>query len=114
MARISVASQPLILAIGASALLNLAAWVVAVFLFPKAGPAAILHYSVPLGVDFIGESRQIYALPIIGLTIFIGNVALGWLIRRPSIRAAWMLWGALPGIQAILLIAIIALWQFNR
>lgn len=106
--------RPLPLVIAVSLALNLACWATAAFVFPQAGPAAILHYTVPLGVDFIGESRQIYVLPLIGTLILASNAALGWLIRRPSLRAAWVLWAALPGVQIILLAATLLLWQFNR
>lgn len=107
-------TKPLPIIFGSSLLLNAITWFIAIFAFPKAGPAAILHYTVPLGVDFIGESRQIYVLPTIGLIVLAGNLATGWLIRRSSHRAAWLLWMALPGIQIILLTATILLWQFNR
>lgn len=111
---IEIFRKPLVLILSSSLLLNAAVWLVAIFVFPRTGPAAILHYTVPIGVDFIGESRQIYVLPLIGLVIVAGNAALGWLIHRPSLRAAWVLWAALPGIQIILLAATILLWQFNR
>lgn len=106
--------QPLVIVLAVSILFNAAAWLVAMIVFPEPSPAAILHYTVPLGVDFIGESRQIYVLPAVGLVVLVGNTILGWLIRRPSVRAAWVLWAALPGIQLILLAAVVMLWQFNR
>lgn len=106
--------KPLSLVIAISVLLNGATWLVALLLFPQGGPIAILHYSVPLGVDFIGESRQIYVLPLVGLVILAGNAALGWVTQRPSLRAAWVLWATLPGVQTIFLVAAILLWQFNR
>lgn len=106
--------RPLTIIILLSLLFNIITWAVAIFVFPQSGPAAILHYTVPLGVDFIGESRQIYILPLIGLVIIVGNTALGWLIHRPSLRAAWVLWAVLPGIQVILFAATVLLWQFNQ
>lgn len=106
--------RPLPLVLGVSLLLNLATWLLAIFVFPQAGPATVLHYTAPLGVDFIGESRQIYVLPLIGLVMLAGNAALGALIHRPAVRAAWVLWATLPPIQIILLVATTLLWQFNR
>lgn len=106
--------RPLTIVIALSLLLNIGTWAVTIFVFPQAGSAAILHYTVPLGVDFIGESRQVYVLPTIALAILIGNLAVGLLIRRPSRRAAWLLWSTIPVVQIVLLAATILLWQFNR
>lgn len=99
--------------IGVSLILLIVLWILALVSFPKDTPAAILHYSVGVGIDFIGESRQIFILPAIGSVVFLFNMVLWKLIQPASAQAAWTLLGATPLIQIILLTAYMLLWNLN-
>lgn len=105
---------PLAGVLAVSAAFNALLWVAAIWVFPRNTPVAILHYSAIVGVDFIGGSRQIYVLPLIGLAVLVGNTTLGYLIRPVSWRAAWLLWGATLLVQSVLVLAFSILWQLNR
>lgn len=94
------------------AFLNITLWLFAIFMFPQ-HEAAILHYSVNVGIDFIGEGQQIIVLPIIGLLILIGNNLLGSTIYKTDISSAWLAWSTAPIIQLILLGAFFLIWRAN-
>lgn len=97
-----------------SAALNIILWGLAFFLFPHGSPATILHYTAVIGVDFIGGSRLIYVLPLLGAVIILMNSALGFAMENSSRRAAWILKSTTLSIQCILFLALIVLWQLNR
>lgn len=84
------------------------------FTFPRQTSAVILHYSVGVGIDFIGEGNQIRTLGLIGGIFFLTNLILGHGIYASNRAAAWILWGINPIVQAFLLIAYLLLWQLNR
>lgn len=96
-----------------SVLLNAGAWVAALMLFPADDPAAVLHYSINVGVDFIGEGGEIITLPLIGSLLLIFNVVIGLAALRANKRASWVLWGVVPLLQLVLLLAFILLWRIN-
>jgi hypothetical protein len=93
-------------------MLNIALWIFAVSLFPQ-HEAAVLHYSVNVGIDFIGEGQQIIILPLIGLLALIGNSILGAAIYKTDITSAWLAWGTAPVIQLILIGAFFLIWRAN-
>jgi hypothetical protein len=103
--------QWIILAV--SVVLNITLWTLVLWLFPKDTPVVILHYSVGVGVDFIGQSRQIMVLPLIGTVILGANSILAWAVGRASDRAAWMFLGITPIIHILLIMAFIVLWRLN-
>lgn len=82
--------------------------------FPLNTSAVILHYSVGVGIDFIGDGNQINILTYIGGIFFILNIILGHLVYNTSRPAAWVIWSINPISQAFLLIAYALLWQLNR
>lgn len=82
-------------------------------LFPTDSEAAVLHYTVGSGIDFIGSGEQIKALPMIGLALLLINLSLGYMIVRASVLAAWIFWSSLPFIQVILGAAFLILWRHN-
>jgi len=96
-----------------SILLNVGSWVAALLLFPADDPTTVLHYSINVGVDFIGEGAEIVSLPSIGSMVLVLNVIVGLAVMRANPRASWVLWGVLPLIQLILLLAFILLWRIN-
>lgn len=113
MAFLSYFRNPVWLLFGASLLLNVILWVLAATTFPKDTSATILHYTSGVGIDFIGESRQIYILPAIGLFLLSGNTVLAHLVKRSSPRAAWVLWLGTPAVEIILLVSYAVLLILN-
>ncbi|MEX2054978.1 MAG: hypothetical protein WD972_02250 [Candidatus Andersenbacteria bacterium] len=96
-----------------SLILNGILWYGALELFPADDPAAVLHYSIDVGIDFIGESRQITTLPLIGLSLIIFNFIVGLALARADVRTSWVLWSICPVAQIILLVAFYLLWKVN-
>jgi hypothetical protein len=66
-----------------------------------------------VGIDFIGEGRQIMVLPLVGGVILVGNCLLAVALWRWSPRASFVLLAAVPGIQAVLLAAVWLLRNLN-
>lgn len=57
--------------------LNILNWVIVYFINAKISQdLAVLHYNVDFGVNLIGSVKQIYVIPLLGLVIFILNLAL--------------------------------------
>ncbi|MEX1112585.1 MAG: hypothetical protein WEC84_03925 [Candidatus Andersenbacteria bacterium] len=109
----SILRFPAALTVGGSALLNGALWVLVLTKFPQDTPAAILHYSVGSGVDFIGEGQEITTLPLIGSLILLCNTAMAYGLRNASFRALWIFIGILPILQVALLAAFVLLLRVN-
>jgi hypothetical protein len=105
--------RPLVLTIALSIALNITLWMLVLFLFP-ASDAAVLHYSIGIGIDFIGSTRQIYLLPAIGLIVLFGNTLLGITIKNTDIRSAWLLWSIIPPVHIVLLGAFVLIWWINQ
>ena len=104
--------KPAAIMMAIGAILNIALWLFAIFMFPS-NEAAVLHYSVNIGIDFIGEAQQIILLPLIGLLIFIGNNILGLAIKKTDLSSAWLAWSSATIIQLILLGAFFLIMQAN-
>lgn len=105
--------QLLVLVIVGSVLLNGCIWWLTVKFFPVESTAAILHYSIDVGVDFIGEGKQITSLPLLGAAIIIFNTILGIALLRADQRASWLLWSVMPLVQLVLLTAFYLLREVN-
>lgn len=99
--------------LGASLFINIVLWLLVLLVFPHNNPTAILHYSIDIGIDFIGASKQIIVLPVTGLIILFGNTALGAALWRTDAKTAWIFWSVIPSIQLILLGSFILIWQAN-
>lgn len=100
--------------VSTSLILNAILWALALFLFPHDSPNAVLHYNIDVGIDFIGESRQIIMLPIAGLLLLFGNSLLAAVLRSTDRRAAWLLCYITPILQLILISAFFLVWQANQ
>lgn len=62
--------------LGLSGLVNLAIWVsLKIFIKPVDLPI-ILHYNVYFGVDTLGDWRQVFILPLLGLVLLVINLLL--------------------------------------
>jgi len=109
----NISIRPWIFIIVFSLVLNIILWLSAFFLFPSSD-AAVLHYSVGIGIDFIGAGRQIYLLPIIGLIVLIGNTLLGIVIQHTDLRSSWLLWSIIPPVHLVLLGSFFLIWWINK
>lgn len=101
------------LLVAVSALLNGTIWWLTLTVFPVDSGATILHYTIDVGVDFIGEGKQITSLPIMGLAIIVFNTIMGVALLRADQRASWLLWSVMPPIQLTLLLAFYLLHEVN-
>ena len=99
--------------VGVSLLLNGLLWWLTLAIFPLDSTAAILHYTIDVGVDFIGEGKQITSLPLIGTAILIFNAVMGVSLLRADQRASWLLWSVMPLAQLVLLLAFYLLHEVN-
>lgn len=105
--------RPLPLLFTFSVILNVLLWLAALVMFPRALPAAVLHYSIDIGIDFIGEGKQIIVLPATGTASLVGNGLLGWLLSRTDPEVAWVVWSIIPAAQVILAAAFFLIWRAN-
>ena len=94
-------------------ILNACAWGIAL-LFPRNEAAAILHYTSSVGIGFVGEGRHIIVLPAAGLLILFLNAVVGRVVQDAESRTAWVLWSAIPIVQAIICVALLFLRSINR
>lgn len=97
----------------AAVLINIALWVVVLTIFNRANPAAVLHYSVDVGIDYIGEGGRVITLPIIGVVLLSLNIILSWLIHRTEPLLVWPLLAILPVLQLLLLLSAVLLITVN-
>ncbi len=98
----------------ASLVLNGVLWLLSVYAFPRGRPAAVLHYNLDVGIDFISHGATITMLPLAGLVLLTGNAALAFVIRGIDERSVWILLGITPVIQLVLLGAFALVWLANR
>lgn len=96
-----------------STMLNATLWLAVLFLFPREESAAVLHYSIDVGIDFIGEGKQITVLPAIGATLAAGNTVLGGALWRTHPLTAKILLLITPVLQVILVSSFILIWRAN-
>lgn len=59
--------------LGLSLVLNLGLFLFFYFLIKQSNIPIVLHYNVDWGVDYLGEVKSIFTLPIIGFLIFLFN-----------------------------------------
>jgi hypothetical protein len=107
-------SHPLTAVLLTSLLLNVVLWLLPWMFFPYNDTGAVLHYNVDIGIDFIGQGRQIFLLPLIGLLVAVGNSMLGYVLYHADRRSTWVYWGIIPLVQIILIGAFFLIWQANN
>lgn len=93
---------------------NLADWI-SLKIFVKAVDfPIILHYNVYFGVDSIGNYKEIYLIPAIGIILLIVNLLLSFYFYKNKERiASYLLLMAVLMIQLSLLVASIGLILIN-
>lgn len=105
--------REVLIVIGAGILINSVVWLIAVPFSAQHPETTVLHYNIDVGVDLVGESKQIITLPITGGVILLVNSILGILLYRADKRTAWILWSIIPLAQIILVGAVALLWRIN-
>ena len=58
---------------GSSLFLNLALFLFFYFFIKQNNIPIVLHYNVDWGVDYFGEVKSIFVLPLVGIIIFLLN-----------------------------------------
>lgn len=96
-----------------SLVLNGIFWLVAILTFPREVPAAVLHYSVGVGIDFIGEGKQVLVLPGIGLAIIAVDGILAAITRGVMRLGMWILLASAILAQILLIIAYSNIYILN-
>jgi hypothetical protein len=85
---------------------NLVNWLILRVWVKPVDFSIILHYNVYFGVDQIGDYRQVYVLPTIGLILFFVNSALSLYFYQQKERiASYILLMAMLMIQLSLVVA---------
>lgn len=96
-----------------SATLVICLWGISLTLFPRHNPAAILHYSVTIGIDLIGHGVKVMIMPLVGTILLVFNYGLGTVLYRAEPRIAWVVWSVTPFVEIILLISLLLLLRLN-
>ncbi len=73
---------PVAIMVSIGVILNLFSWLWLALQIPMDMEQVFLHYNILFGVDQIGEPKDMYIAPLIGLAILGINVILGWLLYR--------------------------------
>lgn len=97
-----------------SFLVNMINWIILwIWIEPVEFPI-ILHYNVYFGVDSVGDYRQVYILPLIGLILFLINLflAMYFYAQKERIASYVLLMGILM-IQLSLIVASASLILIN-
>lgn len=97
-----------------SLIANLTDWsILGIWIKPVDFPI-ILHYNVYFGVDSVGDYRQAYLLPAIGLILFLINLVLALYFYKQKERiASYILLMAMLMIQLSLIIASVSVILIN-
>lgn len=53
--------------------------------------STFLHYTVGVGVDLVGSRLQIFIMPAIGLSVFLANTALAYLMFKRARMTSYFL-----------------------
>jgi len=105
--------KPAVLVIGASVLINGGTWLATWLLFPDRDSALVLHYTVNVGIDFVGQGQHITVLPLTGSLLLLMNIVVGLAAYAADTRVSWVMWAVLPLLQAIVAGAVFLIWQIN-
>jgi hypothetical protein len=87
-------------------LMNMINWLILRLWVQPVDFSIILHYNVYFGVDLIGDYRQVYVLPMIGVILFLINSTLGLYFYQQKERiASYVVLIAMLMIQMSLVVA---------
>ncbi|MAF81184.1 hypothetical protein CL628_04190 [bacterium] len=109
----AIRSRPLLGLVATSAALNAGLWFAALQFFDRQGAAVVLHYSVDVGIDFVGQGEHITVLPLTGTILLLLNLVVGFAATNADARVSWVLWTTMPLFQVILAAAFFFIWRIN-
>lgn len=72
-----------------------------------------LHYTVGIGVDYVGEPRDIFTLPIVGLILLLANTLLAYVLHAKAVYTSYVLLGISDFLHIFLLIATMLVISLN-
>lgn len=102
------------LLIGSSLLLNIALFLFFYFFIKQSNIPIVLHYNVDWGVDYFGEVKSIFVLPIVGTIIFLLNGILALKLWGKNRILSYFLTAATFLAQVFLIISGLALYLINK
>ena len=95
-------------------ILNLINWIAIIIFINRLDVGIILHYNVYFGVDEIGDWKQAFLSPIIGLILFALNMALAvYFFEKKERIASYILLIASLMAQVNLMIAAVSVIMIN-
>jgi len=100
--------------IGSSLVLNVALFLFFLFFIRQSNVPIVLHYNVDWGVDYFGEIKSIFALPLIGAIIFLINGVLALKIWKKNQALSYFFMVSTLLAQCFLVISGIALYLINK
>lgn len=95
-----------------SATLNILVWIYLVLNINLFSESTFLHYSVGVGVDYVGKRSDVFSMPIIGLLILAINSAYAFIMFTNSKYTAYVfmglatLWHICIAIAAVLMVSL--------
>ncbi len=103
----------ILISAAAGLILNIILWILLASKFGYSQEKIALHFNVVYGIDFVGDANRVYQIAILGLLIFIVNLALAKMIYGKEKLLAYFLTTAGAFVQIILLIAALSLLNLN-
>ena len=96
-----------------AAIFNIILWLMLAGKFGWSGERVPLHFNVVYGIDYLGNARQVYQIPLAGLALIIINVVLAMRIySREKIFSYFLVFGS-GVLQLILIISALTLIVLN-
>lgn len=103
----------ILISLGLSLILNIILWIMLVGKFGLSKEPVPLHFNIVSGIDFLGESRQLFELPASGVVIMLANFWLARTVYRTEKLFGYFLVGAAVAVQLLLLLGGTALLVLN-
>jgi len=68
----------------ATLLLNIASWIISIIINTLATNDSViaLHHNIYFGINLIGDARQVYFIPLLGILLTLINTIFSYIIRR--------------------------------
>jgi len=102
------------LLIGSSLVLNIGLFLFFYFFIKQNNIPIVLHYNVNWGVDYLGEVKSVFTLPIVGMIIFLLNGVLALKLWGENRTLSYFLTATTFLVQFFLVVSGIALYLINK
>lgn len=102
------------LLVGLSLFLNIALFLFFYFFIRQSDISIVLHYNVDWGVDYFGEVKSIFTLPVVGMIIFLLNSILALKLWDKNRILSYFLATVTFLTQNLLIVSGIALYLINK